>query len=602
MAHIFADRVADTTQTTGTGAYTLDAPSLNGFENIRDVCANGDTIYLSVSHRTLNQWENGKYTFGSGTNALTRTQILSSSNGDAAVNFSSGTKDIVAGLPASVASVLAIIGNIATDRLVGRDTAGTGAPEEITVGGGIEFTGSGGIQRSALTGDVTASAGSNATTIANDAVTFAKMQNIATDRLIGRDTAASGDPEEISLVAPLEFNGSQGVRVADNGISNTLLRDSGALSVIGRSANSSGDPADISATPASDAVLRESGGVLGFGTIATGGIADDAVTFAKLQNIVTDSLIGRDTAGTGDPENITLNGTLEMTGAGALQRAALTGDVTAPAGSNSTTIANNAVTHAKYQDIATDRILGRDTAGSGDPEELTLSQVLDFIGSAAQGDILYRGASAWERLPAGTSGNVLQTQGAGANPQWAAGGAGDFVLLTSGTVSSAASLDIVLTSYTAYRGLVFELSNFVPATDDVELRMQVSTDGGSTYDSSAGNYRFSNNLVTEASVGSQGSASNTYIRLAGSTNANDAVSSTASEGGASGLVYLLNQTDTSVYPKTQSHFGFFTAGANGGMQMLVTGHRVNAQDTDAVRFLFESGNIASGKYAVYGLA
>lgn len=56
--------------------------------------------------------------------------------------------------------------NIATDRLIGRDTASSGSPEEISVGGGLEFTGSAGIQRSALTGDITASAGSNATTLA----------------------------------------------------------------------------------------------------------------------------------------------------------------------------------------------------------------------------------------------------------------------------------------------------------------------------------------------------------------------------------------------------------------------------------------------------
>src|SRR5690348_13949221 len=63
-------------------------------------------------------------------------------------------------------------------------------------------------------------------------------------------------------------------------------------------------------------------------------------------------------------------------------------------------------------------ILGRQTAGSGPIEELTLSQALDLIGSAAQGDILYRGASGWARLPAGTSGNFLKTQGTGANPTW----------------------------------------------------------------------------------------------------------------------------------------------------------------------------------------
>jgi hypothetical protein len=104
------------------------------------------------------------------------------------------------------------IQNIATDRLIGRDTAATGDPEEISVGGGVEFTGSAGIQRSALTGDVTASAGSNSTTIANDAVSFAKMQNIGTDRLLGRDTAGSGDVEEIALSGALGFSGAGAIQ------------------------------------------------------------------------------------------------------------------------------------------------------------------------------------------------------------------------------------------------------------------------------------------------------------------------------------------------------------------------------------------------------
>lgn len=66
-------------------------------------------------------------------------------------------------------------------------------------------------------------------------------------------------------------------------------------------------------------------------------VATNGVTFALMQDIATDRLIGRDTAATGDPEEIALNATLEFTGAGAVQRAALTGDVTAAAGSNATT-------------------------------------------------------------------------------------------------------------------------------------------------------------------------------------------------------------------------------------------------------------------------
>lgn len=82
-------------------------------------------------------------------------------------------------------------------------------------------------------------------------------------------------------------------------------------------------------------------------------------------------------------------------------------------------ILNANVTYAKIQNVSvTSRVIARKTAGAGSMEECTLSDVLDFIGSPAQGDILYRGSSTWARLAAGTSGQYLKTQGAGANPLW----------------------------------------------------------------------------------------------------------------------------------------------------------------------------------------
>jgi hypothetical protein len=149
-------------------------------------------------------------------------------------------------------------------------------------------------------------------------------------------------------------------------------------------------------------------------------IANNAVTFAKMQTIPTSHVIGRYAAGTGIPQSVELGSSLLMGGGGQLVRAALTGDVTAAQNANSTTIANDAVTYAKLQNVSTtSRLLGRKTAGAGDAEECSLSEVLDFVGSAAQGDILYRGASGWTRLPAGTAGRYLKTLGAGANPEWA---------------------------------------------------------------------------------------------------------------------------------------------------------------------------------------
>jgi hypothetical protein len=65
----------------------------------------------------------------------------------------------------------------------------------------------------------------------------------------------------------------------------------------------------------------------------------------------------------------------------------------------------------------------------GTPSSLTLTNATGLpintgltIASQAQGDILYYNGTNWTRLAAGTSGHYLQTQGAGANPQWAAGG------------------------------------------------------------------------------------------------------------------------------------------------------------------------------------
>lgn len=211
-------------------------------------------------------------------------------------------------------------------------------------------------------------------------------------------------------------------------------------------------------------------------TVGTSQIDNDAVTYAKIQNVsATDMLLGRSSALAGDVEEIpctaagrallddadasaqrttlglgtlaTQSGTFSGTSSGTNtgdQTITLTGDVTGTGtGSFAATIANDAVTYAKLQNVsATNRIIGRKTALAGDAEEMTLSETLDFVGSAAQGDLLYRNATVWTRLPAGTSGEFLQTQGAGANPQWSSpAGSGDVVGPASATDNAVVRFD-----------------------------------------------------------------------------------------------------------------------------------------------------------------
>lgn len=79
--------------------------------------------------------------------------------------------------------------------------------------------------------------------------------------------------------------------------------------------------------------------------------------------------------------------------------------------------AAGSITLAMLANLATQRVIGRNTAGTGVPEAVTAAQILAWIGNT-QGQILYRDASGWTVLSPGTSGQALTTAGAGANPSW----------------------------------------------------------------------------------------------------------------------------------------------------------------------------------------
>ncbi len=105
-------------------------------------------------------------------------------------------------------------------------------------------------------------------------------------------------------------------------------------------------------------------------------------------------------------------------------------DSTTPAITLSTTITGilkgdgtsiSAAALSDFPTIATLNVVANTTAGTAAPAGVTLSALVDAAIASTQGDILYRGASAWSALAPGSSGNVLASQGASANPHWIPG-------------------------------------------------------------------------------------------------------------------------------------------------------------------------------------
>ncbi len=105
------------------------------------------------------------------------------------------------------------------------------------------------------------------------------------------------------------------------------------------------------------------------------------VTYGHMQTESSHTLLGNPTAGSLIPGEITLGATMNFIGS-ALQTVSITGDVTASANSFATTIAANAVTYPKFQQVAASSLVGNPTGSLANSQGITLGTGLSFVGSA----------------------------------------------------------------------------------------------------------------------------------------------------------------------------------------------------------------------------
>jgi hypothetical protein len=97
MALVLADRVQETTTTTGTGTVTL-AGAATGFQSFAAV-GDGNSTYYTIAGGS--EWEVGIGTYTASGTTLSRTTVISSSNSGSLVTFSAGTKNVFVTYPSA---------------------------------------------------------------------------------------------------------------------------------------------------------------------------------------------------------------------------------------------------------------------------------------------------------------------------------------------------------------------------------------------------------------------------------------------------------------------------------------------------------------------
>ena len=162
-------------------------------------------------------------------------------------------------------------------------------------------------------------------------------------------------------------------------------------------------------------------------------------------------------------------------------------------------------------------------------------------------------------------------------------------LASSGAISNAATASFTQFDSSKYDHYVFWFQHVIPVTDNVTLEGVTSTDSGSSYSSSNGDYHY----------GGTTDASGLLVSVAG-------VGSDTNEFGLSGQFFLYSpHTAAYTYARTFAVY-MHTSGevyAPGGNSPQNTcSARLAAEDVDAIQFAFSSGNIESGEIVMYGIA
>lgn len=168
------------------------------------------------------------------------------------------------------------------------------------------------------------------------------------------------------------------------------------------------------------------------------------------------------------------------------------------------------------------------------------------------------------------------------------------VLLDRQVPSAVAQVDIKNIFTTRYDAYELVLTDFVPATDNVELWLRVSEDNGASFISGATDYKWALNTLTDAGTRSDGGSTGAaQMKLVGGAGNGTGESLSA-------VIVLPNMNGAKHKHATWSAAMHTQAPA--GADVRGTGiYKATTNAINAVRVMFSAGNITSGTVATYGL-
>lgn len=502
----------------------------------------------------------------------------------------------------------------APSKLLGRGDSGSGSPEEITLGTGLSMSGSTLNSSGGLTdgdkGDITVS-GSGATwTIDNDVVTYAKMQNVAAAQLLGRNSASSGNVEELAIGAGLELSGTTLSATAIPVTQQIGLTQEVTLldwaSVQNADAGWGGNYIDFydglnspvrfwfdwdnsSTPPANPGTLVEI-------DITSGDLIQNKLEAAldswsgtgSFSAVLADS--GSDVIVTSSPAGVRTNASWGTGSGGSTNAPTIT--ITTPGTEETGLIPLNGSLLTKIP--LTTGVTGTLPIANGGTGQTTAVAAFDALApTTTKGDLIVHNGTDNIRVAVGaTNGHVLTVDSAEASGvKWAAGGGGGsatWTLLSTTTVSGTPALIDVALSGT-HRKYLVELDNFLSSAENT-LQMRFSSDGGTTYDSGATDYQWGRSQIGIYND-SRGSSAQCNLN---SVTGKDAGEELAGEF----TIYEPHNTNRRTWYSGRVWQQEWNAVQIQGNDII--GRRNALNDTTHIRFIFATGNILSGTIRLFG--